>query len=125
MTRPQDDTLTARAATYAGDHLEARGLTVLGAFVQTRFGVLPLVALDGSALVFASLRVSEPDGGFAPPIGAFNPETKHKLRLLAAAWLNQNAHDLPASSTFRFDALGVALDRHGDPASLDHVRSAY
>ncbi|RKQ90532.1 Holliday junction resolvase-like predicted endonuclease [Solirubrobacter pauli] len=106
------------SSTYAAEHFQRLGFRILDHDRQTRFGLLSLVAYDGSVLVFAQLTTGEVD--------RTEPSLRERtlMRRRAAVWIT----DTPASpigADLRFDAIHVRLDEGGALRTLDHSEGAF
>ncbi|GAB4080078.1 YraN family protein [Modestobacter muralis] len=116
----------SRAALGAyGERVAARvltdaGLTVLDRNWRCRDGELDLVARDGDALVFCEVK-TRTGGGFGSPAEAVTRTKRHRLRVLARAWLAAHDHHAP---DLRFDVVGVLVPATGRPR-VTHLRNAF
>lgn len=99
---------------------------------RTRYGEIDLIARGerGGALIFVEVktrrrRARRPLGGEEHPLVALRPRQRARLRRLAAAWLQSDAHDRPGVRTIRFDAIGVVVDQDGRLVHLEHLEGAW
>ena len=106
----------------AAEHLERRGLAIVGRNYRTRWGELDLVGFDGDALVFCEVKTRR--GGRAVPFDAMSLEKRERVRRMAMAWLAE-VGDRPHARILRFDAIGVVVDGHDKLVRLDHVENAF
>jgi Holliday junction resolvase-like predicted endonuclease len=106
------------ARKYAVEHFQRLGYRVLDQDRQTRFGSIPLVAYDGSILVFAGIVPADQH----PTSTA--PRVRSNLRRRAGAWLNDTPAR-PIGATLRFDALQVRVDDTGALLSIEHHEGAF
>ena len=96
------------------------GLSVLDRNWRCRDGELDVVARDGDALVFCEVK-TRTGTGFGLPAEAVTWRKRHRLRVLASAWLAAHDHHAPQ---LRFDVVGVHVPRTG-PARVVHLRNAF
>ncbi|GAA4747023.1 YraN family protein [Modestobacter marinus] len=126
MPHPQKSPPGHRAALGAyGERVAVRALTDAGLQVldrnwRCRGGELDVVARDGRALVFCEVK-TRTGTGFGHPAEAVTADKRHRLRVLARAWLA--AHDQHAPD-LRFDVVAVHVPSSG-PARVTHLRNAF
>jgi putative endonuclease len=115
--RPKD-ALGAYGERLAADHLRAAGMTVLELNWRCPIGELDIVARDGDVLVVCEVKTrSSTLRGH--PLEAVTAEKAARLRLLAAAWIDERQVH-PAD--VRVDLVGVVRGRSGGPSVVEHVR---
>lgn len=108
--------LSEKARRAACQHLEQRGYTVLDASRDFPAGGKGIVAEDGDALVFASVRVRDDVGrGFPPEVEAEQRRTRYE----AAALAYLAEHDDIDSRPVRFDDIALVV-LGSDRAMLRH-----
>jgi putative endonuclease len=110
----------------AGEHLEARGFTILDRNFRTRRGELDLVAVDARHLVFCEVktRVVRGEPGQYGPLIAIVPRKRSRIRSMAGVWLAERGGGHYAAE-LRFDAIGVSVDPAGRLLALDHLEGAF
>lgn len=93
---------------------------------RTRYGELDIVARDGRTLVFIEVKGAREGTQFGPeqPILSIDHRKQQRVRRLATAWMSER-RDLPLYEEIRFDAVGVTLDRGGQPLHVDYVKGAF
>jgi putative endonuclease len=93
---------------------------------RTRYGELDIVARDGNVLVFIEVKGARADTNFGPesPICSIDFRKQRKVRRLATTWISER-RDQPRYDDIRFDAVGVTLDRSGNPLRVDHIKGAF
>jgi putative endonuclease len=112
------DALGAYGERLAADHLRAAGMTVLDRNWRCALGELDIVARDGDVLVVCEVKTrSSVRRGH--PLEAVTAEKAARLRLLAAAWIDDHRVH-PAD--VRVDLVGVVRGPRGGPAAVEHVR---
>jgi len=106
--------------------LASRGWEIVERNARTRYGELDIVARDGSTLVFIEVKGARRGTSFGPekPILAIDHRKQRRVRRLATAWMAER-RDRPPYAEFRFDAVGVTLDRHGRAVEVDYVKGAF
>jgi putative endonuclease len=119
--------LGAQGERLARRHLEARGFTLLDANFRTRHGELDLVAADRRHLVFCEVKTRILAGapGEPGPFASIGARKRRRLRLVAREWLARRGSEGPWPPELRFDAIGIAFDRHGRLVSLEHLEGAF
>jgi len=105
----------------AAAHFERLGYEVLARNHRTRYGELDLVVGDGSNLVFVEVKTRLQGSG--SPWDALHDLKRSQVRRMAIAWLS--AMKQRPRGDFRFDAVGIVLDRNGQLVSLDHLEGAF
>jgi putative endonuclease len=154
LARVADDPrrrLGAKGERLAAQHLEARGLEVIGRNFRTRFGELDLVARDERFLVFCEVKtriargVPTPGGAAgsggmpgtgwsagaglrANPLGPFasiGPRKQRQVRAIAREWLAQGVLEGARPPEIRFDAIGISFDVRGRLLALEHLEAAF
>jgi putative endonuclease len=117
----------------AATHLQRRGIEILARNVRTRHGEIDLIARECRTLVIVEVktrraRAKGRDGSTGPPadaaLEAIDRRKQVRLRRLAAAWLAE-AEARPRTSTIRFDAIAVIVDRENRLLRLDHLEGAW
>ncbi|HEY6475471.1 MAG TPA: YraN family protein, partial [Polyangia bacterium] len=104
-------------------HFRALGFRAVARNHRTRHGEIDLIVFDGRTLVFVEVksRVAGRDGNPSQrPLHALRGSQRRRLRRLSLAWL-QETPSRPRAAEIRFDAVGIVLDRHGEPLSLEHL----
>jgi putative endonuclease len=116
--------LGRRGEALAAEHLERLGYTVLARNHRTRWGEIDLVATDpgGGTIVFVEVKTRRLGSG--DPWENLHETKRHRVRSMAAAWLNE-VRDRPWAADLRFDAVGVTLDTRGELVRLDHLENAF
>lgn len=113
-------TLGERGERLAARHLRRRGYTILGRQVQTKFGELDLVAVDGRTLVFVEVKTRRShDTGH--PAEAVDRRKQVQLTRLALAYLKR--HGLLDHPT-RFDVVAVTWPPDAPPI-IEHYPNAF
>ncbi len=113
----EKDALGAYGERVAARFLRAAGLTVLDTNWRCPLGELDIVARDGDVLVVCEVKTRSSTGR-GHPLEAVTPAKAARLRLLAAAWIeDRQVH--PAD--VRVDLVGVIQPRRGR-ATVEHVR---
>ena len=114
----QKDALGAYGERLAARHLSAAGLTVLDTNWRCALGELDIVARDGDVLVVCEVKTRS-STGHGHPLEAVTAAKAARLRLLAAAWIDERQVH-PAE--VRVDLVGVVRQRSGGPSTVEHVR---
>lgn len=104
----------------AARHLCQVGYELLEANWRCRRGELDLVARDGECLVVVEVK-TRTSTRFGSPIEAITPRKAARLRLLAGAWLVENAQVKARVRSIRIDIVGVACPPRG-AAVVTHLR---
>lgn len=123
--------LGRRAEELAAEHLEARGVRVLGRNVRVReegsglIGELDVIGLAGKALVFAEVKAGRTGRAHGPerPALAVGQRKQAQIRRLARAWLAA-AGGLPRFREIRFDVVGVTYGADGSP-DIEWIEDAF
>jgi putative endonuclease len=102
---------------YAARHLTDLGMVVLDRNWRCRGGELDLVLRDGATLVVCEVK-TRTSTDYGSPVEVVTTEKAERLRILAAAWMDERA---VRPADVRLDLVGV-LVRGGTVVSLDHVR---
>src|SRR3954447_15013747 len=113
-----EDLLAARLA--------AKAWGIIGRNARTRYGELDLVALDGPVLVFVEVKGARAGTQFGPekPILSIDFTKQRKVRRLGTAWMAER-RQFPPFDDIRFDAVGVTLDRGGNPVEVEYIKGAF
>ena len=105
----------------AADHFERLGWRIVERNYQTRLGELDIVAVDGTALVFAEVKTCR--AGRGDPWQSLHDRKRAQVRKISGLWFNERR--IPFFERVRFDAIGVVVDEAGDLVSLDHIEGAF
>lgn len=103
----------------AAAFLSERGYHVLARNKRTPFGEVDLLCSEGSCLVVVEVK-ARGSATHGEALEAIGQAKAKRLRLATAWWLGQQQEFRPAS--VRFDAVLVALDEHGHPSFVQHVK---
>ena len=98
----------------------AAGYEVLDTNWRRREGELDLVLRRGRTVVFCEVKTRSGDG-FGHPAEAVTREKRHRLRLLAAKWLEEFATPV---RDLRFDVAAVHWRRDGEP-DIEIIEGAF
>ena len=98
------DELQTKAEAGVARYLERRGYTVLEAGWSCREGRVPVIALDGDAVVFVDVKVSKGGEGFADE--NFSGSTRERFEHIAIAYLKDNAY---VNCPIRFDMVSMVV----------------
>lgn len=106
--------------------LAAAGWEIVERNARTRYGELDIVARDGGVLVFVEVKGARAGAGRGPerPICSIDFRKQRRVRRLATAWISER-RDQPPYDDIRFDAVGVVLDRSGNPLQVEHLEGAF
>jgi putative endonuclease len=110
-----------RGEELAAAHFERLGYRVLARNHRTRYGELDLVVHDGEHLVFVEVKTRREGSG--DPWDNLHELKRSQVRRMAIAWLT-DTRDRPHGE-FRFDAVGIVLDREGELVRLEHLEAAF
>jgi putative endonuclease len=127
----QRRTLGRRGEQLAAAHLQRLGFELVEQNLRTRHGEIDLIAADGDVIVFAEVKTRRAGNrrrGLCPeeqPLTWLKRTQRARVRRLARAWLQENAHTRPRANTVRFDAIGVVLDDANKLLRLDHIEGAW
>jgi putative endonuclease len=110
-----------RGEELAAAHFERLGYRVLSRNHRTRYGELDLVVHDGEHLVFVEVKTRREGSG--DPWDNLHELKRSQVRRMAIAWLS-DVEDRPYGE-FRFDAVGIVLDREGELVRLEHLEAAF
>lgn len=119
-----------RLGRAAEDLVAARLITarwrILERNARTRYGELDIVALDGRTLVFVEVKAGRIGSAYGPerPVLAVDRRKQQRIRRLATTWMAENRGAI-SYDDIRFDAVGVAFDRNGQPVDLEHIIGAF
>ncbi len=101
---------------------------------RTRAGELDVVAAGRGCIVFCEVRARLATSAYRTrqadgPLDSIGPQKRRQLRRMAREWLAvQEGLDRcaeGAGASFRFDAIGVLIDRDGRLLALEHVEDAF
>lgn len=106
--------------TYAADHYERLGFTVVTRNHRTRHGEIDLVVCDGRTLVVCEVKTRRGSGS---PWESLHERKRRQVRRMAAAYLASDV-DRPRVPAVRIDAIGVVLDSKDRLVSLEHLEGA-
>lgn len=101
----------------AAQWLTARGMVVLDRNWRCRQGEVDLVLRDDDTLVFCEVK-TRASVAFGHPLEAVTPAKYHRLRRLAALWME--SHQVRARNV-RIDVVGVLRPARG-AAVVDHLK---
>jgi len=110
-----------RGEELAAAHFERLGYRVLARNHRTRYGELDLVVHDGEHLVFVEVKTRRDGSG--DPWDNLHELKRSQVRRMAIAWLS-DVKDRPYGE-FRFDAVGIVLDREDELVRLEHLEAAF
>lgn len=106
-----------QAEAAAGHHLKKHRISIVAKNVQSKFGELDLVCLDGDELVFVEVRYrSHPGFGSA----AETVNIRKQQKLIRAAQFFLSTHPEYSRMTMRFDVIGIDK-RH----SIEWIKGAF
>jgi len=106
--------------TYAADHLERLGFTIVARNHRTRHGEIDLIACDGRTLVVCEVKTRRGPGS---PWESLHERKRRQVRRMAAAYLASDA-ERPRVPSVRIDAIGIVLDSKDRLVSLEHLEGA-
>ncbi|HEU5252553.1 MAG TPA: YraN family protein [Solirubrobacterales bacterium] len=114
------------AEDLVADRLAASGWEIVERNARTRYGELDIVARDGNVLVFVEVKGARAGTNHGPerPICSIDFRKQRRVRRLATAWISER-RDQPPYDDIRFDAVGVLLDRSGNPLQVEHLEGAF
>jgi putative endonuclease len=104
----------------AADYLKREGYEIVERNVRRPEGETDLVALDGSTLVFAEVKLRRP-GGTGKAVESLSEAKKRRMAELAIAYAADHP-DLPQD--LRVDLIAIDLKVDGSVGSVQHIRSA-
>jgi putative endonuclease len=106
--------------------LAAKGWEIVERNARTRYGELDIVALDGPVLVFVEVKGARAGTRFGPekPILSIDFTKQRRVRRLGTAWMAER-RQFPPFDDIRFDAVGVTLDRAGNPVEVEYIQGAF
>jgi putative endonuclease len=106
--------------------LAAKGWEIVERNARTRYGELDIVALDGPVLVFVEVKGARAGTHFGPekPILSIDFTKQRQVRRLGTAWMAER-RQFPSFDDIRFDAVGVTLDRAGNPVEVEYIQGAF
>ncbi len=90
---------------------EERGYQVLARNWRVRAGELDIVLSQARTVVFCEVKTRRSEA-FGAPVEAVGRAKQHRLRVLAATWLEERA---ASWSDVRFDVASVLWPRDGEP----------
>lgn len=129
VPRDMRRSLGALGERLAEDHLRRAGYRVLERNYRTRFGELDLIAAGGGCIVFCEVRtrLAPREGAlaFGGPLDSIGQRKRRQVRRMAREWLATRAGTPAHADGYRFDAIGVVLERSGALLTLDHVEAAF
>jgi len=111
------DVLGKQGEDLAAEFLAAAGMTILARNWRCARGEIDIIAVDGPDLVICEVKTRS-GVRFGTPLEAVTRQKAHRLRRLAALWL-QGRDAL--YEQIRIDVVGVLRSANGD-FSLEHVR---
>lgn len=106
--------------TFAAQHYERLGFTIIARNHRTRHGEIDLVACDGQTLVVCEVKTRR---GAGSPWESLHERKQRQVRRMAAAYLASDA-DRPRVPNVRIDAIGIVLDSRERLVSLQHLEGA-
>lgn len=116
-TAEQRGALGAYGEKVAARHLEEQGMVLLDRNWRCEAGEIDLVLRDGRALVVCEVKTRS-SNDYGSPLEAVTEAKAHRLRRLAACWIEATGFHPPE---VRIDLVGVLRGRTG-AAHVDHVR---
>ena len=111
--------LGRKGEALAADHLRSRGWKVLARNYRAGSREIDLVVSRGGVVAFVEVKTRATATGGTPlePIGP----TKRRMVVSAARrWIHEHGR---AGTTYRFDALGVAM--RGEVVEIEHIPDAW
>lgn len=106
--------------TFAAEHYERLGFSVVARNHRTRHGEIDLVVCDGRTLVICEVKTRRGNGS---PFESLHERKRRQVRRMAAAYLASDA-DRPRVASVRIDAIGIVLDSRDRLTSLEHLEGA-
>jgi putative endonuclease len=103
----------------AAAHLIRAGYQVIARKWRCALGEIDLVVRDGDQLVFVEVRTRR---GTVPAAESVTIHKQRRLVNLALMYL-QSSH-AAETQLWRIDVIAISIDRNGQIAQLDHIRSA-
>jgi putative endonuclease len=111
--------LGRRGEAMAASYLGRLGYKILQRNVQTRFGEIDLICLDGDRVVFVEVK-SRKSQAFGAPELAVGFEKQQKLsRAASVVLMERHWEDRRA----RFDVLAITWE--GQTTRIDHIKDAF
>jgi putative endonuclease len=121
--RKKTDTLTTGrlGEAFAVEYLVGQGYEILEKNYQKQFGEVDIVAREQGTIVFIEVKTRHSNLFGAPP-EAVNGRKQRQLSKIAQDYLlTHQLHDMAA----RFDVIGVTLDQHHRPTTIELIRNAF
>ena len=100
----------------AARHLVAEGMRILERNYRCRFGEIDIVAVDGDTVVVCEVKTRS-GLGYGTPAEAITKAKAHRLRRLAAHWMNEHR---VRSAGLRIDVVTIVVPRNG-PAQVERI----
>ena len=105
--------------------LVALGYEIVERNFRTKYGELDIVAVERETLVFCEVRARVGRDAIAYALESIGPGKRMQLRKMAREWFRLSTAQPPATRSTRFDAIAVAMTRHGRVLSIEHIRDAF
>lgn len=115
------DTLARRGEELAESYLKGKGLEIVDRDWRCELGEIPLVAREGTELVFCTV-ITRAGLGYGHPLEAITAVKLARLRRMAAAW--RLAHPDDPATGIRVDAIAVIAPAAGG-AQLEHLTRVF
>lgn len=107
--------------TYAVEYLIRHGYEILSKNYRKQFGEVDIVAREKGTIVFVEVKTRRSDT-FGPPAEAVDGRKQRQLSRIAQDYLlNHQLNDVAA----RFDVIGVTLDQHNRPVTIELIKNAF
>ena len=111
MTYARNKALGNFGENVAAHHLQAQGMVILARNWTCRYGEIDIVARDGATLVICEVKTRS-STLYGVPAEAVTTQKAHRLRRLAAHWLETHQVEPPS---VRIDVVSVLVPRKGAP----------
>ncbi len=121
--RKKADTITTGrlGEAFAVEYLVGQGYEILQNNYRKQFGEVDIIARDQGTLVFIEVKTRH-SKVFGSPSEAVTARKQRQLSKIAQDYLL--THQLNDTAA-RFDVIGITLDQHSRPATIELIRNAF
>ncbi len=120
MHDPRQD-IGKQGEQIARETLETKGYEILMMNFRCKLGEIDIIARDRHMVVFVEVRTVT-SARYQPPYNSVTPSKQRQVKRAALFYISK--HNL-VNTQFRFDVIGITLDRKTGTYQLDHIENAF
>lgn len=105
----------------AQEYIRQQGYVLLEKNFRCKLGEIDLIARDQHIVVFLEVR-TKTSAAYGPAYNSVTPHKQRQVKRVALFYIAQ--HNL-VNTQFRFDVIGILLNRQNGEHKLEHIQNAF